>query len=418
MSDIARPELWREGQEKIDWASRFMPITRAIADDLRASGSVRGTRIGLVLVLEPKTANLALELARAGADVAVMCHASSARDDTAAALDHAGIAVFAREDASPETDHRFALDLLDLRPDILVDDGSSVTRLAHSERPGVLETMIGATEETTSGLRPLRVMERAGDLRIPVLAANDARCKTLFDNGYGTGQSTLFTMLDVLGAPLGGRSVVVAGFGYVGRGVARHALALGARVTIAEVDPVKALEATFAGYSVEPLASAARHADLLISATGIAHTIDVEHLLALPEGAAVAVSGGVEQEIAIDAAIAAGARRRTVAPDLEQFDLPNGRSILVLDDGGCINCTVGEGNPIEIMDLSFGVQTAAIDFLAREGSTLSRAVHLLPPSVDDRVARVKLEHFGSRVDDASDAQLRFLSEGQPAGDRS
>ena len=418
MSDrIVDPSLWHEGQAKIEWASRFMPVTRSVAAQLKESGSVAGKRIALVLVLEPKTANLALELAAAGADVSVMCGASNTRDDTAAALERAGVAVFARSDASPQQDRDFALRLLDGRPDILVDDGSSVTRLAHTERPGVLDGLIGATEETTSGLRPLRVMERSGELRIPVLAVNDARCKTLFDNGYGTGQSTLFTMLDLLTVPLDRSHVVVAGFGHVGRGFAKHAAALGARVTIAEVDPVRALEAVFAGYAVDTLEHAASTADLLVSATGIAHTIDVQHVLALPEGAAVAVAGGVDQEIAIDALVDAGASRRSVAHAVERFTLPNGRSVLVLDDGDCINCSAGEGNPIEIMDLSFGVQASAVDYLARSGAELGNAVHLIPAEVDDRVARAKLASLNARIDVTSAAQRRFLDSWQHTGRR-
>jgi adenosylhomocysteinase len=415
---ILDPSLWRAGQAKIDWAAPFMPVSRLLAEELASSGSVKGKRIGLVLVLEPKTANLALQLAAAGAEVSVMCGATNTRDDTAAALEHAGITVFARSDATAAEDRAFALDLLDQGLDILVDDGSSVTRLAHTDRPDLLETMIGATEETTSGLRPLRVMERTGELRIPVLAANDARCKTLFDNGHGTGQSTLLTMLDLLQVPIHGASVVVAGFGPVGRGFARHAAALGARVTIAEVDPVKALEAVFSGYEVAPLAEAARTADLLVSATGIARTIDVEHLLALPDGAAVAVAGGVDQEIAITAAVDAGARRATVSHAVERFDLPSGRRILVLDDGGCINCTAGEGNPIEIMDLSFGVQISAVDILARGGrGALEAGVHLLPAEADQRVARAKLASLGARIDDQSAAQQSFLDGWQLTGRR-
>ena len=193
-SDIRDPSLWQRGQEAIDWAARFMPVTNALAEQVRESGSVRGLTIGLVLVLEPKTANLALRLAEAGARVSVMCSAENTRDDTAAALARAGVRVLARSDATREQDAAFALSLLDDRPDILVDDGSSVTRLAHTHRPELLHTMIGATEETTSGVRPLRVMEREGSLRIPVITANDARCKLLFDNAHGTGQSTLLTL--------------------------------------------------------------------------------------------------------------------------------------------------------------------------------------------------------------------------------
>jgi adenosylhomocysteinase len=397
-ASMVDPRLWSAGQEKIDWARRFMPVTAALSDELRRARTVEGLRIGLSLVLEPKTANLALSLADAGAEVSVVCDAASTRDDVAAALHHAGIEVFARADADRATEHELALVFLDRRHDIIVDDGSALIRLAHAERPEILEATIGASEETTSGLRPLRAMERDGRLRIPVIAANDARCKTLFDNGYGTGQSTVFTIADLLGTGLTGKSVVVAGYGYVGRGVARAVSALGATVTVSEVDPVKALEALHAGYSVATLADAAADADLLISATGIAGTIGVAHLLALPEGAAVAVAGGVDQEIAIDAAVESGAIRRSVDDRVEEFELPNARTILILDDGACINCTAGEGNPIEIMDLSFGVQLVSIELLATHGATLPPAVHPLPEAADARVAHAKLRSLGVRID--------------------
>lgn len=406
--------LWRAGRDRIDWAAPFMPVTRTITEHLRKTGAIAGARIGLVLVLEPKTANLALGLAHAGAEVTVVSAARNTHDDVAAALDRAGIAVFARSDAAPHRDREFALGLLDRNPDILVDDGSAVIRLAHTERPQRLGGLLGATEETTSGLRPLRVMAHQGELRIPVLAVNDARAKTLFDNGHGTGQSTLFTILDLLRTTVDRKRVVVAGFGPVGRGFARHAAALGALVTIAEVDPVRALEAVFAGYEVAPLVEAAATADLLVSATGIAHTIDLPHLLALPEGAAVAVAGGVEQEIALDAAFDAGARNAPAGPHLTALTLPNDRTVLVLDDGGCINCTVGEGNPIEVMDLSFGVQASAIDFLARHDGELEPAVHALPAEVDERVAAAKLDSLGIRLERQSAAQRDFLAEWRPA----
>jgi adenosylhomocysteinase len=398
---VVDPRLWTAGREKIDWARRFMPVTTALGDELRRARTVDGLRIGLSLVLEPKTANLALSLADAGAEVSVVCDAASTRDDVAAALHHAGIEVFARSDADPTTDHALALAFLDRRHHIVVDDGSALIRLAHAERPAILDATIGASEETTSGLRPLRAMERDGRLRIPVVAANDARCKTLFDNGYGTGQSTVFTIADLLGTGLTGKAVAIAGYGYVGRGVARALSALGATVTVSEVDPIKALEALHAGYAVGPLVDAATGADLLISATGIPGTVAVEHLLALPEGAAVAVAGGVDQEITIDAAVASGAIRRTRADRIEEFDLPNGRTILILDDGACINCTAGEGNPIEIMDLSFGVQLVSIELLATHGAALSPGVHPLPEAADARVADAKLRSLGVRIDELS-----------------
>ncbi|WP_328353592.1 adenosylhomocysteinase [Mycobacterium sp. NBC_00419] len=395
---ITDPGLWRSGQDKIDWAKQFMPVTAALGTQFRTAGIVDGVRIGLSLVLEPKTANLALVLAEAGADVTVFCEGASTRDDVAAALFRSGIAVFARSDADHATDHALALGFLDRRHRILVDDGAHLIELAHAERGQVLQDVLAASEETTSGLWAVRAMEEAQTLRIPVIAANDAKCKTLFDNGYGTGQSCVLTIQDLLDEPLAGKSVVVAGYGHVGRGVARAASALGGVVTVTEVDPVAALEALYAGFGVAPLVDAVAGADLVISATGIARTVALEHLLVLRRGAAVAVAGGVQDEIAVADALGSGATRRALGERIDALVLPNGNEVVILDDGSCINCTAGEGNPIEIMDLSFGIQLSAVEYIARHGAELGPGLHALPASADHRVAELKLASRGVRID--------------------
>lgn len=412
MSRIADPARWREGRDRIDWARGFMPATCALAAELTASGIVRGVRIALSDVLEPKTANVALALAEAGADVAVSCVGRDTDDAVAAALVHAGIPVYAFAAATDAEDRDNVLALLDHRPDVIIDDGSYTIRLAHTARPGILTGMAGATEQTTSGVRPLREMERQGALRIPVVAANDARTKSLFDNAHGTGQAVVFAIADLWGEPLLGREVVVAGFGRVGSGIARHAAALGAHVTVSEVDPVAALQAAFAGYAVAPLADAVRGAHLLISATGVAGTVAPEHLELLPENAAVAVGGGVGQEIALDAAAAAGAVVVSRSGKIAIWRMPGGGTVRILDDGHCINVSAAEGNPIEIMDLSFGVQLAAVDHLLSHRD-LEPRVHLLPRAADDRVAAHALASFGGAVDVASAQQVSFLGSWRP-----
>lgn len=416
MSRIADASLWPEGQDRMDWARESMPATRALAAELTASGAVRGVRIGVSDVLEPKTANVAVLLAEAGADVVVTSSGRNTDDAVAAALVHAGIPVFASSDADRAADRENALSLLDARPQIIVDDGASTIRLAHTDRPDIVDGMVGATEQTTSGVRPLREMHRQGALRIPVIAANDARTKSLFDNLHGTGQAVVFAVADLVDRPLAGASVVVAGFGRVGSGIARHAAALGARVTVSETDPVNALQAAFAGYPVEPLLVAAAHADILISATGVAHTIDVDALDALPEGAAVAVGGGVWQEIALEDAARAGAVETGRSGAVSTLRMPDGRSIRVLDDGNCINVSAAEGNPIEIMDLSFGVQLAAVTHLLAAGDALGVGVHELPREADDRVALAALASFGGAVDTPSAAQLAHLSSWRTGGE--
>jgi adenosylhomocysteinase len=404
---IADASRWREGQDRIDWARGFMPATAALAEELRAGGGVRGVRIGVSDVLEPKTATVALVLAEAGAEVVVTSAGRNTDDAVAAALAHAGIPVYARASDRGAQDRENALALLDHRPQIIVDDGASTIRLAHTDRADLVGEMIGATEQTTSGVRPLREMHRQGALRIPVVAANDARTKSLFDNAHGTGQAVVFAVADLVGESLAGRSVVVVGFGRVGSGVARHAAALGARVTVTETDPVAALQAAFAGYAVAALPDAARTADVVISTTGVGHTIDVEHLELLPEGAVVAVGGGVAQEIALADAARAGAEETARIGDVSVLRMTSGRSIRVLDDGNCINVSAAEGNPVQIMDLSFGVQLASVAHLIAE--PLAPGVHTLPRAADDRVAAAALASFGGATDAVSARQRAFLA---------
>ncbi|WIB70394.1 adenosylhomocysteinase [Curtobacterium sp. MCBD17_026] len=398
------PEDDPAADARLRWARRSMPVARSVAAELRDGGLLRGTRIGVAMFLEPKTAVLSLLLRDAGAEVVVYAHADETDDAVAEALRSAGLTVFASSTATPAEQKQLALAMLDTAPHILLDDGSHVIRLAHQERPDLLPTMLGAAEETTSGLRPLRVLAARGELGIPVVAVNDARTKTFFDNRYGTGQSTVFAVLDLVdGLASGthrvvtGGAAVVAGFGHVGEGVALVLTALGFRVTVAETDPVRALQARFAGYAVAPLAEAVRDADLVMSATGVPDTIDLEVLRACADGAVLAVAGGVDQEIAIDDALAAGARRQDGGPKAERFVFPGADGgPIVLDDGGCINITAAEGNPVEIMDLSFAVQLGAVRMLLERGDELERAVVPIDPAVDDVTARAALAAFGSR----------------------
>ncbi|GAA0913311.1 adenosylhomocysteinase [Nonomuraea longicatena] len=392
LSDIADPGLWRDGEDRIAWARRHMPVLDALSGSL----DLDGRRVGLVLVLEPKTAVLALTLKDAGAEVVVHCPGRETSDDVAAALVHAGVPVLARSGTTRAQDDDLARRLLDHGLDALVDDGSRVIRLAHAEdRLGPLS---GAAEETTSGLRPLRVMAASGDLRIPVMAVNDARSKTLFDNVYGTGQSCVLAALDLSGLDLDGRTCVVAGYGHVGQGVARHAAALGARVVVSEVDPVAALRAHHDGLRVLPLAEACPEADLLFSATGVAATVAAEHQRVLKPGAYVAVAGGVPGEIENPGA------GRPVRPGVTEHD-----GWYLLADGDCVNCAAAEGNPIEIMDLSLSLQALAVEHLL--STPLPPAVHLLPAGLDDRVARLKAQALGLRLEPVSDLQREFLGRG-------
>ncbi|PZF63470.1 adenosylhomocysteinase [Curtobacterium sp. MCPF17_047] len=401
------PEDDPAAEARIRWARRSMPVSRAVADDLRQGGLLRGTRIGVSLFLEPKTAVLALLLQDAGAEVVAYAHADETDDAVADVLRRTGIPVHASSTASVSEQRDLALAMLDTRPHVLVDDGSHVIRLVHQERPDLLPTMLGAAEETTSGLRPLRLMASRGQLGIPVVAVNDARTKTFFDNRYGTGQSTVFAALDLLddldttvrpAVPVGRGSAVVAGYGHVGEGVALVLRALGFRVTVADPDPVRALQALFAGYAVAPLTEAVRDADLVMSASGVPDTISLAVLRACAPGTVVAVAGGVDQEVALDDAVAAGAVRTQIARKVERVSVPDGPHVLLLDGGGCINITAAEGNPIEIMDLSFAAQLGAVRMLVERGDELERAVVPIDPEVDAVTARAALDVFGTVVE--------------------
>lgn len=379
--------------ERIAWARMHMPVTEAAVR--RIAHLLPGRRIGLALVLEPKTAALALMLSEAGAEVSVFGHASETRDDVADALRREGLKVFADSQASPEMEEELAQKFLAENIEYLLDDGSHLIRMAHDPKraPTALSAMIGAAEETTSGLRPLRHFP----LSIPVIASNDARSKTLFDNAYGTGQSCWTTVLDIIdpdgvGAPIPGMKVGIIGYGDVGKGCARFARALGARVSVVELDPVRALQARMDGFAVDAIGEVASTAGLLMSATGEPSTIPLSALEALPEDAIVTVAGGVVGEVEVEQALAAGwTLSEADAAHIQHLTDPTGKSLRLLEKGEGINYTAGEGNPIEIMDMSFGVQVAALTELLTHADELVPGLHNLPVQADNAVAQAALD---------------------------
>lgn len=379
--------------ERIAWARMHMPVTEAAVG--RIAHLLPGRRIGLALVLEPKTAALALMLSEAGAEVSVFGHASETRDDVADELRREGLKVFADSQASPEQEEVLAREFLAENIEYLLDDGSHLIRMAHDPKraPTALSAMIGAAEETTSGLRPLRHFP----LSIPVIASNDARSKTLFDNAYGTGQSCWTTVLDIIdpdgfGAPIPGMKVGIIGYGDVGKGCARFARALGAHVSVVELDPVRALQARMDGFAVASLSELASTAGLLMSATGEPSTIPLSALEVLPEDAIVTVAGGVVGEVEVEQALAAGWTLSEAGPaHIQHLTDPTGKSLRLLEKGEGINYTAGEGNPIEIMDMSFGVQVAALTELLLHGDELEPGLHNLPVHADNAVAQAALD---------------------------
>ena len=416
---------------RIAWAAAGMPATAVLAEHLRAAAQDPGPRIGVSLVLEPKTAAFARLLADTGCAVAVFSAVSETDPEIAAALASDGrIAVFAPlapvdVDAAPAIDAAHAAAILDWGPEYLIDDGAHLVRLAHTERRSALAGLRGAAEETTSGVRPVREMAELGELRIPVIAVNDARTKLEFDNLIGTGQSCVLAIADLLdtgdaaatGGVAGSRWAVI-GYGPVGRGVARFARALGAAVTVVERDPVRALSALHDGLEARPGSEALPLADVVVSATGIWHTLDAPALSALAAGTVVAVAGGIDDEIALDALRAAGWERRPVRAHVEDWiaprdDAPDAavpdrgaraaveRRIRVLAGGGGVNYTAAEGNPIEVMDLSFATQVSALIRLMRDAP--APGVVLLSQDDERAVAQAALAARGGGRDPAPDS---------------
>lgn len=400
-------DITSSAAERIAWAARSMPVLRKVSERLTAEGSLTGIRVGISLVLEPKTANLALALREAGAEVVVHCWASSTDQEVANALREAGLNVFADRSSTDDQDLRIARDFLETSPDIIIDDGASLIRLAHREYPELVAKMIGASEETTSGVRPLRVMHDEGALKIPVIAVNDAAPKYLFDNIYGTGQSCVMAFLDITNLQLAGRNVVVVGYGWVGMGVSRFAAALGARVIVSEVDPVRALRALHDGYEVTAFRDAAPRAEVVFSCTGLADAVTADHVEALPEGAFLCTAGGGPFEMPMDYIYGLG-ERRDVRPAVAEYTNRAGRSFYLISDGDCLNCADAEGNPIEVMDLSLALQALAVERLATvakdEADNWEAGVYVIPADIEREVATIRLESAGGSLETLTEKQ--------------
>ncbi|TAM70648.1 MAG: adenosylhomocysteinase [Microbacteriaceae bacterium] len=394
MDDVL-PET--DGARRIEWARRGMPVLAMIANRLAVSGAIVGLRVGVCLVLEPKTANLAIALKRAGADVSVFCSGRSTTQSVADALELEGLQVFAEADADEDRDLELARLFLATEPGIILDDGASIIRLAHREFPELVTSMLGAAEETTSGVRPLRAMHEAGALRLPVIAVNDAKTKYLFDNVYGTGQSCVMAMLDITNLQLAGRRVVVVGYGWVGRGVAKHAAALGARVIVTELDPIKALQALHDGYRVQSLHEAARAAEVLFAATGIAGVVTPDAVELMPDGAILCTAGGGPFELPMEY-LHEGATARQVRESVTEYTTASGRRVLVLGEGECLNCSDAEGNPIEVMDMSLSLQAFAVEQIVTEARHWEPGVYAVSEQVENEVAMIRLQHEGATLE--------------------
>ena len=408
--DVKDLKLAPGGQLRIEWAAMAMPVLHQIQGRFAREQPLRGVRVGACLHVTTETAVLMLVLKAGGASVA-LCASNplSTQDDVAAALvERHGIPVFAQKGEDSDRYYRHIQAVLATQPQVTMDDGADLISTLHSDRKDLIAYVTGGTEETTTGVMRLRAMERDGVLAFPVIAVNDADTKHLFDNRYGTGQSTIDGILRATNVLLAGRVVVVAGFGMCGRGLEARAHGLGARVIVTEVDPLKALEALMEGFAVMPMADAVAQGDVLVTVTGNTGVIRREHFERMKDGAILANSGHFNVEIDLEALAGLARARRIVRPLVEEYELADGRRVFVLGEGRLINLAAAEGHPAAVMDMSFANQALSVEHLVRERGRLERRVYRVPEEIDRAIARLKLASMGVAIDALTPAQEAYL----------
>ncbi len=412
--DVKDLSLAEAGKARIEWADKDMPVLASIRERFEREKPLEGIRVSACLHVTTETANLMRTLKAGGADI-VLCASNplSTQDDVAAALvSEYGIRTYAIKFEDTETYYRHIDAAIDHRPNVTMDDGADVVGRIHADRPGMLDTIIGGTEETTTGVIRLRAMAADGALRYPIVSVNDANTKHLFDNRYGTGQSTLDGIIRATNRLVAGRTVVVSGYGWCGRGVAMRADGLGANVVVCEVDPLRALEAVMDGYRVMPSVEAAAICDIWVTVTGDIHVIGSEQLAALKDGAIVCNSGHFNVEIDIPELRATAVSEREVRPLVEEFTMPDGRLIYLLADGRLVNLAAAEGHPASVMDMSFANQALCAEHMVKNASSLEPGVHPVPADIDENIAALKLATMGVTIDELSDEQKRYLASWQ------
>jgi adenosylhomocysteinase len=403
-------KLAGKGRLRIEWAGAEMPVLRLIEERFARQKPLKGVRVSACLHVTSETANLMRTLQAGGARVAVCAsNPLSTQDDVAAALvKHLGISTFAIKGEDKATYYKHINSALDLKPNLTMDDGADTIGIIHSERTDLVRHIIAGTEETTTGVIRLRSMEREGVLRYPIIAVNDADTKHLFDNRYGTGQSTMDGILRATNRLVAGRRVVVAGYGWCGRGVALRARGLGANVIVVETDPLRALEAVMDGYRVMRMREASRAGEIFVTVTGNIHVIRKEHFAAMPDGAIVCNSGHFNVELDLEALAKMARRRRPIRDFVEEFTLRNGRRIYVLGEGRLINLAAAEGHPAAVMDMSFANQALAAEYAVRHAGRLEKKVYRVPLEIDREIARLKLRSMGVAIDPLTPEQRRYL----------
>lgn len=412
--DIKNIELADEGKRRIEWAEREMPVLRLIRERFAKEQPLKGIRLAACAHVTTETANLVRAIQAAGAEsVLIASNPLSTQDDVAAALvKHYGVSVFAIKGESTETYVRHVEMALDHKPQIIIDDGSDVVATLVKNRPEQIPDIIGTTEETTTGIVRLRAMQKDGKLTFPAIAVNDAQTKHFFDNRYGTGQSTLDGVIRATNILLAGRTLVVVGYGWCGKGVAMRGRGMGANVIVTEINPVKALEAVMDGFRVMPIEAAAAEGDIFITVTGNRHVIDKQHFANMKDGAIVCNSGHFDLELNLVGLRELATDVRAVRQWTDEYRLTSGKSVIVLGEGRLVNLAAAEGHPASVMDMSFANQALSAEYLIKNQGTLTPDIHLLPGEIDEEIAKLKLNAMGVKIDQLSAEMLEYMNSWQ------
>jgi adenosylhomocysteinase len=408
--DIKDPSLAEAGQQRIEWAYREMPVIKLIRERFSKEKPLKNIRISACLHVTTETANLVTTLKEGGADV-VLCAANplSTQDDVAAALVEQGIPVNAIKGEDDKTYYKHINTALDNKPNLSVDDGADLVTTLHTKRTELIGNVIGGTEETTTGVIRLRSLEKAGKLKYPLIAVNDAQTKYLFDNRYGTGQSTIDGITRATNILWAGKKVVVCGYGWCGHGAALRAQGLGAQVIVTEVEPVRALEAVMDGFRVMPIVEAAKIGDVFVTITGDINVIDKAALESMRDGAILANSGHFDVEINLPALRGMTKSRKPIRQSVEEYTLKDGRRLYLLAEGRVVNLAAAEGHPATVMDMSFANQALSLEYLVKNRGKLKTKVYPVPEEIDKQVARLKLESMGVSIDTLTPEQKKYLA---------
>ena len=404
-------KLAPSGHDKIAWVKNFMPVLRSIDEEYSKTKPFAGKKVVITMHLEAKTAYLALVFKNAGAEViATGSNPLSTQDDVVAALVEDGVTVYSWYNCTNEEYDMFIDKALDCNPDMIIDDGGDLVARIHNERPELIDRIIGGSEETTTGVIRLKALAEQGKLKFPMIAANDAYCKYLFDNRYGTGQSTWDGIMRTTNLVIAGKTVVIAGYGWCGKGGAMRAKGLGANVVITEVDPIKAIEAVFDGFRVMPMEEAAKIGDIFLTLTGCDNVINEKHFALMKDGAMMANSGHFDVEINKVDLLKNSVSHRSVRKNIEEYVQKDGRKLYLLAEGRLVNLAAGDGHPAEIMDLSFGVQFFSALHILNHHQEMENKVYLMPEEINTKIAQIKLKALGVELDELTEEQKSYLSK--------